>query len=912
MNNTARHVRAGGSVLIMVIGVLTILFMLGATFLAVSHMNAKQSAALAEKAPADPAALGVLTTLVDQMRADLAFSTTGGRYTNTAGGVDAWKSFIDCPMVDETAVPKRSDPWLACTELLTAGGTIPFISDPTLQWVGTATKDFSATGFGAVDTDGDGYMDSRLYDTGITNDNGEHYWAAVCVRDASALLNVNVAAGPWPAGAADAPSYTSPIAVDLAGFLPNYASLHNTIGGANSRIAAAMTSSDFNKCAAMVMSPSGNYQPYAIGDETFLRFIGTAGGQYASNFVGRLYESNAIAVKGNLGAQANRRLLTTYNGSSQIGRTGLAAAVVHNLDITAGGASYDLVNSSTVRDLVYDRVESFLSQAGLGGSSTTETGIMAASFVANLWAYLDSPALAKAPWAYNRNNVTAYGTIPGCVITEVFAGSTPDTGANDWAYCFAIEVWNPTSGPITFRIPESDNTPYTLAANERRVYAWYEDGGSGDYAILGLPSNPLKAGWIQLSATAGSDFRSPLAPAQRRVSVVRVDSSGNSWPSIMDTASAEDAGYPHSVLSEGGLGELPHIGRRDDSPHRARYNVAAYKTDNVHNLGTPNVNNPNALNPADVDAKAAYPYPIVSLMGGVRDIGELNRIYFAAATNEPGKKRAFSQNVAKDTAVGSTLFGLTSLTPGRLDLRGGIGGGAFPDVPLASALGEYLTLTPGDTTRLDNPNRVYGKVNVNTATREVLRRIFPASATTLPQFKACDDSTIPASAATIDWDRAVEFILAYREQRAVVPPGTGNVSYVNRDSGSNVPNLRTASKFNGFLTAGEVAIPLADYAHELMGNMVPYGGPENKNYTQAAGYVDARDAMYRSISNLITVNSDVFVVNMVVQLQPATNAADAADLAKPRQRWHYVAVIDRGNCFKDGDTPAVLLFSEVK
>lgn len=909
MNNTARHVRAGGSVLIMVIGVLTILFMLGATFLAVSHMNAKQSAALAEKAPADPAALGVLTTLVDQIRADLAFSTTGGRYTNNAGGVDAWKSFIDCPMVDETAVPKRSDPWLACTELLTAGGTIPYISDPTLQWVGTATKDFSATGFGAVDTDGDGYMDSRLYDTGITNDNGEHYWAAVCVRDASALLNVNVAAGPWPAGAADAPSYTSPIAVDLAGFLGGNYSLLNNLR------TSTTTLSGFNRCAASVMSATPNYQPYAIGDETFLRFIGTAGGQYASNFVGRLCESNAIAVKGNLGAQANRRLLTTYNGSSQIGRTGLAAAVVHNLDITAGGASYDLVNSSTVRDLVYDRVESFLSQAGLGGSSTTETGLMAASFVANLWAYLDGPALAKAPWAYTRNNVTAYGTIPGCVITEIFAGSILNTGPDDWAYCFAIEVWNPTNSPISFRILESDNKIYTLAAsgqpNDRQVYAWFDKRGSGDYAPLGIPSNPLTApGWNLLSGTAG-DLTATLAPAQRRISIVRVDAGGNNWPSMMDTASAEDAGYSLNALTESTIPDTPEIkvARRDDSPHRARYNVAAYKTDNVHNLGTPNVNNPNALNPADVDAKAAYPYPIVSLMGGVRDIGELNRIYFAAATDEPGKKRAFSQNVAKATAVGAPMFGLNWLTPGRLDLRSGIGGGAFPDVPLASALGEYLTLTPGDTTRLDNPSRVYGKVNVNTATREVLRRIFPASATTLPQFKACDDSTIPASAATIDWDRAVEFILAYREQRAVVPPGTGNVSYVNRDTGSNVPNLRTASKFNGFLTAGEVAIPLADYAHELMGNMVPYGGPENKNYTQAAGYVDARDAMYRSISNLITVNSDVFVVNMVVQLQPA----EATPLASPpRQRWHYVAVIDRGNCFKDGDTPAVLLFSEVK
>jgi len=119
-----------------------------------------------------------------------------------------------------------------------------------------------------------------------------------------------------------------------------------------------------------------------------------------------------------------------------------------------------------------------------------------------------------------------------------------------------------------------------------------------------------------------------------------------------------------------------------------------------------------------------------------------------------------------------------------------------------------------------------------------------------------------------------------------------------------------------FLTPDEVAIPLADYANHLMGwsnyaAAVPSGasGPLD----QYAGsdpryqYVFQRDAIWRSISNLITVNTDVAVANVCVQL-----GASTASQPKGKARWHYIVALDRSNCVTSADTPAVILFSEVK
>jgi hypothetical protein len=102
-----------------------------------------------------------------------------------------------------------------------------------------------------------------------------------------------------------------------------------------------------------------------------------------------------------------------------------------------------------------------------------------------------------------------------------------------------------------------------------------------------------------------------------------------------------------------------------------------------------------------------------------------------------------------------------------------------------------------------------------------------------------------------------------------------------------------------------VAIPLADYANRLMG-WTNYSGqppalPGGLRITQHKDYIKARDSLWRAVSNLLTVRSDVFAANLYVQM------------GNPRKfSWNYIVVVDRSNCNAPGDQPAVILFTEVR
>jgi hypothetical protein len=76
-------------------------------------------------------------------------------------------------------------------------------------------------------------------------------------------------------------------------------------------------------------------------------------------------------------------------------------------------------------------------------------------------------------------------------------------------------------------------------------------------------------------------------------------------------------------------------------------------------------------------------------------------------------------------------------------------------------------------------------------------------------------------------------------------------------------------------------------------------------FKQNAQYVTIRDFIYRAIANCITVRSDTFTANAYVELRDSTGL-------KVRQTWRYLAVIDRSNCRRASDRPAVLLFTEIK
>ena len=161
--------------------------------------------------------------------------------------------------------------------------------------------------------------------------------------------------------------------------------------------------------------------------------------------------------------------------------------------------------------------------------------------------------------------------------------------------------------------------------------------------------------------------------------------------------------------------------------------------------------------------------------------------------------------------------------------------------------------------------------------------------------------------------------IAYRDMQADTHPDWNLVSdpdnlkrnYANRATGAQVDGLRTtgdAANVRGYLTAGELAIPLADYVHALAGWKAGNYGTEQDTLTRRPDYLGIRDQLYNAVSNVITTQSDTFAAYIRVQLGDS-----AGDLA-----WYYLAVYDRSGRIRDDDAdeddnkPALLLFKQVR
>ena len=93
-----------------------------------------------------------------------------------------------------------------------------------------------------------------------------------------------------------------------------------------------------------------------------------------------------------------------------------------------------------------------------------------------------------------------------------------------------------------------------------------------------------------------------------------------------------------------------------------------------------------------------------------------------------------------------------------------------------------------------------------------------------------------------------------------------------------------------------IAIPLADYVNTLL-TWTTYTAVADP-ITRNVDYLGFRDSLYNAVSNLISVNSDTFVVNIQIQLMDGGSAKNS---------WYYTALIDRSGCVSDGDSPAILL-----
>lgn len=937
--------RRRGSALVMAVAIVSVISVLGLAFFLASTNDVERSRAESQRAPAETLADGVLARVVQLIAADTD-ANTAGRYRAKASGAAGWLDYVD-------ALDNRTDPHLASVE--------PDWDGNAAQWTFARVSDVLGTGglgdantvtandSDLVDTDGGGEpstgwgdADSPLINSGVVNYAGENYYLAVRVIDTSALLNLNVHGRP---DGTSMPQTLRPVGVDLRGFLGTM--LYDGTGGYFGihparyigdlyQPGSEPTYSSFDTQFAQMLYATGFGTPFSAGEEAYLRWFGDPNEPRLGRLAALLTDGTGTAVL----SDPNRQRLTTYSATNTVlrhPRSSTAAWPFHEF----AQRIQPVVTYSDDRQALYERMLAVLRELDLGSGESARKH-MAASFVSNLWAYTEHHDRADAnyPWAFRPTNASgsaeSWGVVAAIqrpVITEAFAVHKPDSnGFDDNYWGHAVEIWNPTGENLDlgdYRLyignREVPGVSGSLNAGQRRVFYGYGSGAGASKTTAAQIFNvsPIPSTWHVPGGDPNGRSEVNFFGASGNFPTVRLVeklADGTLLPvDQFDVSGDLGYGVEDRDLDPAAMKSI----LRDDDSDRARYNVAAwYHTPDSNAIDPPvhGLGNASNLDANAVSADARYPVPLTSLGSSLNalqsfaDLGEIylcaNRIDNVASPPSASNLEPFTINIA-DTAA-SQLFNAQRLSRGRLDahpldvtLGGDYTANGYPDVPVGSLLPEFFALLPGDTTREPNSVRQYGKVNVNTAPAAVLKRLLPTSTSTyMPDGLLI---SVGGTNLTVDPDMAVEYILAYRERRAVDtsdPPFL--LDYSNRAAASGISGLRTnatAGGVRGFLTPGEVAVPLGDYVDSLIYDAAASGTRAEALAAarMESDYLRARDAIYRTVINHLTTRSDTYAVSIRVQLG---NPAEAV--------WYYVALIDRGNMTSSADKPAVLLFTRVR
>ena len=837
-----------GSALMMVVGLLTMIGMLGATFLIITRLDARQSMIIESKSQATPLGAGVVARAGDILVEYLKIGSDGPHSTVQAGR-NGWLDMLFYPDDD------------LCEHLATDEGAAPHKSDI----LGTSTT--------LVDCDYDGTDDAYLVASGVVNSKGEEYYVAMKMIDLSGRLNVNVAGS---AAAGDFTKPLSPANIDLRGFVGDLAYLgtdidnpgiHNLRCGKDQGVIVPLLQF-WPECGRRVLEPdtttsSIDYLPFSVGDEVPLRWQGDG----ASARSGRFYKALKLAPGD---VYDSRGDLTTYSISRPlVPRATSSLTRKVPLDTSDGDK----------RQAIYDQVFAVSKEFGWFGDDTKRAKV-AAHFVANLWAY-QSPGVTDAPWAVSGGGVTAYGLVPDIVITDAFAKHTKDTSADpmtpndDQAYGYAIEVMNPTETAVNLSSYKLNGTPMPnvpLGANGGRKVI-YNYGGGANKVTEDVFFGATTSSWQVFS---GVDFSG--------TGDLRMSKTSGGTPVPVDQVSSSELGYSCANKDDPVDNNTKSKYRDDRTSHRSRYNIAVYKDGGTgHKLGQTN----GIADSEFASTIAKWSAKIIRTELPLEAVGELGRIYFTGPELDGTNLVSFSYNMAHApiTLPGFSLMfhqdkfrgpGRTDYRPIRLSGTGGWGPtlNEYPDVPFA--LEPWLTvLTPyEDESSSTKANGVYGLLNINTASKKAMEQLpFPTSF-------SVGGTSYNVVAAT-----AVDYIYNYREKLG---------AYSNRASGAGINYLRddTQSLKRGYFYISEVAVPLGNYANALMGGVAKAVNDD---------YIDGRDAIYRAISNSICVQSDSFALYIRVQL--GKTAA---------YTWTYLAIIDTSTCEEEDDRPTVLMFAEIR
>ena len=435
-------------------------------------------------------------------------------------------------------------------------------------------------------------------------------------------------------------------------------------------------------------------------------------------------------------------------------------------------------------------------------------------WLANLWAYTSQYNPIK-----KFKVGDAYGIVPQLVIAEVYAYSYKDDPAtttvdeSGWAY--AIELYNPTSatvdagdyslicgGSLSWDFPAG-----TTVASDSRIVI-YDFGGdiggaTADEADFGFPAGHRATGILDFSTGSGGGA----------VTIVR-DVGGDEIPvDAVTTSDLSALGYTviNKLTNDGGAQEIIGVGQRDDNFSRGRSLVALMKILTTPTITGHSLGSANSLAANEAQLTGVYEgffirtKPATWGDGDTEGLGKLITRYIKGPS------------IATDGDLPhSLLTHMGSNNRGRINYNAitPTWPAGYPELGWPQLLGELLELVPPHTTASAS-SVIYGRININTASTNVLRKL-----------------PLPNDAAFTDFEIA-----------------------------DAITNGRP------YHTPSQVGKVLADYAD---------GELTNKT---AVNYLTRRNSIYAAIADLITVNSDVFAVYIRTQIGNDANASASYHVA---------------------------------
>lgn len=691
-NERIANPRNRGSVLLLVVGLLTIMAMLGTSFLLIARLNRKTTQAL-NSMDLSVFANSIANGLASTLKNDLHISPTGRPYSQNSNGL----SFIDAPSFSSGGDSFLASPYPFKDKNDSNTWKWHHISkldstEPTSQYEDVVLDDPEL-----VDTDGDGWKDARLRWSGLYSTSGNKIYSAVRMIDLSGLINVNVATAPtqYPdfANTGYWPPYMAPVAIDLYSLLGDsiYTRLNNY-----RRNGTGGTPKDVHYDMALQQySPRNGKQPFSIGNEWYCRWLGES----ALIRVGELF--NATSNNGvPLGVHQVRYLTTTSVSRSYLRRP--SSSFTRRLQFWTMDASGTEQNNSksdnhplTSESARNDLVDMFAEM--IGGSDGNKK---AAHYVANLWAYIDGQDQSKS-YEVTKDSLTVYGVVPQAVISEVFARGQRDMSGN-LTEVQAVEIFNPTNRILTNyeircgskTIPLGSMSPwsYTVIVSKQ---------GDPDEDFFPNPSgSPIDED--------GIDFN-----GGKKVELWRTAPDSGGTEIKMDSSSLSYTTPATDGQSSGPVGK-----KRDTHAKRARFLIPQYKTinDTNHSLGGDNGIGPDALtasNPPEV--YEGFTIPEKNPDVGIRSVGAILDLFFVGpeggATHSSLPENLVAYMADESRAKPPAFAGGESANSPY-----------FPAVPWGALLAEFFECVPTDPTReLESENIYhYGKININSAPPRVL------------------------------------------------------------------------------------------------------------------------------------------------------------------------------------------------